>query len=1095
MNIQAFEEAYNQLNPEQRKAVDTLHGVVMVIAGPGSGKTQLLGVRIANILKQTDADPENILCLTFTDSAAINMRERIGRFVGNEIAGRVRIHTYHSFGTDIISDHPEAFNFISDFRPVDELDQRIILQNIIDNLPYNSALRSFHPELGYTFLLPLRTRIGELKRAGLTPDEASQLIEESITFCQSTSAFVFEKIQKITPDTASIVCDELIHYLQSTSNTHLEGYESFRSFCIRTLRETKESIASLEGRARTKPLTSWKKANIGKHGFSFLEQSQTWREVIIAYKEYASTMQQKGWIDFDDMLLLVSHALRNNEDLRLTYQEKFQYILVDEFQDNNIVQNQIVHVLGNHPVHEGNPNILVVGDDDQAIYKFGGAHSGVLHDFIQNYPQALTISLTTNYRSTDPIIQFANTIAQTIEDRFIETKVIQPSYLQKDKAGILTNTGFANPQEQYNSVANHIAQLLQAGTKPQEIAILARNHSSLQSLLPYLHALHISYSYQSAESVFKNPEICFITQLLRFSVTLFNSKEKIANELLPDILLHPSWNIPRKAIWELSLQSPNWLETLIQSEKAELHTLGLFFQHLGSIVRSVTFQEWVSTALGTIEVRLENGIIFSSPLKEYLCNAQSIINGSSDAAKYSKFLRQLLSIIDKLEEYRGESFLNAESAIRIIDNAAVLGIEFATASPENPEAVQLLTAHKSKGLEFEYVFLLDADQDSWFPNRKPATKLKWPPLLPFSPYADTRNDIVRILYVAITRAKHTFFATYSKRDSKGRTLSPLSQLSHLPQGIEAVANTSSILESLILPRASAPYEQAEREILSLRAQNIVLSASTFLNYIDIINAGPNTFIERTLLRFPQAIPTQVRYGNVIHILLEHALKEFKINNKPVALDSLLALIPTIIQQQGIRIEEQEKSIQKATTTLIQCYSTIIPEWSADDMAEVNFSSHGVKINSTPITGKIDRLRIKGDVVEVFDYKTGKSLSSKTGSEKKLQELRYKYQFYFYKSLIEGSRAISKTPLNVNKGEFLFVDSGTIERYAIQPDSLEEDIFRKLVNYVYRCIQTLNFPNEQEMDIYKSHDGKIDAEGALRFIEDLTQKAIKNSTNI
>lgn len=1096
MERQAFEEAYNLLNSQQKQAVETLDGVISIIAGPGSGKTQLLGVRIANILDATDANPENILCLTFTDSAAANMRERVAKFVGTDNAARVRIQTFHSFGRDVVAENTDVFGYISDFRPVDELDQRIILQTIIDNLPYDSKLRSYHPELGYSFLIPLKNRISEFKKAGLNPEQAEQLLEESIIFAQDQGSKICKILENINAKNALELCEEVIQFLTSHKQVYLKNYESLHAFCLRTCVQAAEEIRQLEGRSRTKPLTAWKKLVIHKNNFLVAEQERILKELCFVYNEYAKVMHKNGWIDFDDMLLLVAQELKNNTDLCARYQEQFQYILVDEFQDSNKVQNQIIYTLGNHPVHEGNPNILVVGDDDQAIYKFGGAHSGVLVEFLAQYPRAITIHLSTNYRSTPGVVHLANTLASHILDRFAAEKSILPSEHLENAPHLLTNTPFESVQQQYASVAESIQTLLTKGVEPKEIAILARSHNSLNAIIPYLNSLAIRFSYHRAESPFNNADIDFVFQVLRYSTSVFEYKHSPADELLPQILLHPSFNIPRADIWKLSTLSDKtpWIIQLKNSSNITLQNTGLFLEHLATIVHSVTFQEWISVLIGTTEVRFENGVVFTSALKSSLCNTDALISGGNNAARYSKFLRQLANIINKLEEYRGGGFLSAAEAFKIIENAQFLKIDFALNEPENIHAVQLFTAHRSKGLEFEYVFLIDADQETWFPTRKPPSKLPWPPHLPFAPEGDTHNDIIRILYVALTRAKHTFHATYAKQDAKSKPQYSLSYFSHLPLGINPVTTNTEMLEKTVLGPVASPYDTIEREILQQRASKVVLSASTFLSYIDLMNAGPTAFIERTLLKFPQAIPTQVRYGNVIHSLLEYTLRIKRSTGTVPPLEKILELIPAEIQRHGIRKEEQSDMQQKASETLARCYALIVPEWNSDDEAEVNFASHGVHIHSIPITGKVDRLTIKDTMVHVFDYKTGKQLSSKSGAERKMQELRYKYQFYFYKSLIENSRQVSALPLHVEKGEFLFVDNQAIERFVVRPDDLEERDFFNLLKLVYNQILNLQFPSNDELARYANTNNKVSAEGALQFIEDLLKQANQSASS-
>ena len=178
MNIEnTFQKRYERLNPEQKHAVDTIDGPLMVIAGPGSGKTELLSLRVANILKQTDTDPRQILCLTFTDAAAVNMRKRLGSLIG-QTAYRISINTFHTFGTWIIDRYPEHFYGGAKLQPADELTQIELMDRIIRELEHNNPLRSYHPDKGFIYLNKSIRAISDLKQAGITPDDYYEIIKE-----------------------------------------------------------------------------------------------------------------------------------------------------------------------------------------------------------------------------------------------------------------------------------------------------------------------------------------------------------------------------------------------------------------------------------------------------------------------------------------------------------------------------------------------------------------------------------------------------------------------------------------------------------------------------------------------------------------------------------------------------------------------------------------------------------------------------------------------------------------------------------------------------------------------------------------------------
>ncbi len=166
-----FDEAYKQLNSEQKKAVDTLDGPVLVIAGPGTGKTQLLSTRVANILQnsETQAEPQNILCLTFTESAAYEMRQRLINIIGQR-AYNITISTYHAFGSELIRRFPDYFSEIGDMRPIDDLGQHIIVSSIIDGLLYDNSLKK-----GTSYVKDIISVISDFKRALLKPADIKKI--------------------------------------------------------------------------------------------------------------------------------------------------------------------------------------------------------------------------------------------------------------------------------------------------------------------------------------------------------------------------------------------------------------------------------------------------------------------------------------------------------------------------------------------------------------------------------------------------------------------------------------------------------------------------------------------------------------------------------------------------------------------------------------------------------------------------------------------------------------------------------------------------------------------------------------------------------
>src|SRR3989304_4452521 len=316
---EVFEERYRKLNEFQKKAVDTSEGPVMVVAGPGTGKTEILSLRVANILRKTETLPNKILCLTFTDSASVNMRKRLSGLIGRD-AFRVSINTFHSFGVEVINNHPEFFYGGINFSPASDLAQIEILEGIFSELPHNNPLRKEVPDAGYAYLWQVQNAIGYIKKAGLTPEEFAQILEHN---------------------------KRLLEYI----NTVL-----------------KDSL--------------------------YLEKQFALSEI---YREYQKRIRSNLYYDFDDMIIETIQSIENNKTLRYELQDRYEYILVDEFQDTNDAQMRLLRLITNPDERGKEPNIMVVGDDDQAVYKFQGAEISNILDFTKIYPDPVIVTITDNY--------------------------------------------------------------------------------------------------------------------------------------------------------------------------------------------------------------------------------------------------------------------------------------------------------------------------------------------------------------------------------------------------------------------------------------------------------------------------------------------------------------------------------------------------------------------------------------------------------------------------------------------------------------------------------------------------------------------------
>ena len=348
--------AYQQLNEQQRKAVDTIEGPVMVIAGPGTGKTQILSARIGKILLDTDTQPENILCLTYTDAGVVAMRKRLFNFIGSD-AYKVNIYTFHAFCNDVIQENLSLFEKTA-LDPISELESIDLFKQLIDGFPKNHPLKRYRGDV-YFEINNLKHLFSTMKREGWS------------------SAFINQKIDEYL--TSLPLRDEYI--------------------AKRTVKEFKK------GDVRTDKIEEEK------------EKMEKLRAAVNEFNHFQQMMRSRNRYDFDDMINWVIKAFEENKNLLTTYQERFLYILVDEFQDTSGTQNKLVELLINY---WDVPNVFVVGDDDQSIYRFQGANIENMQNFADSYQKdLLTIVLTNNYRSTQAILDVSKTIIDKNNERLV----------------------------------------------------------------------------------------------------------------------------------------------------------------------------------------------------------------------------------------------------------------------------------------------------------------------------------------------------------------------------------------------------------------------------------------------------------------------------------------------------------------------------------------------------------------------------------------------------------------------------------------------------------------------------------------------------
>ncbi len=1089
-----FTSRYAKLNDAQKQAVDTIDGPVMVVAGPGTGKTELLSMRAANILKTTDTLPENILCLTFTESGAAAMRERMVEIIGKD-AYKVAIHTFHSFGAEIINQNGDFFYHGANFRAADELSSYELLRAIFDDLEYTSPLASkMNGE--YTHLGDTLTTISELKKSGLTSDELLQILDANDEVIDSVepllSAVFGARLSKTTADALRTIIEPIA---TSGGDVPTPGIVPLSQVLVDSL---KQAISLADETNSTKPITAWrntwmKKNDDGDFILKTRERQLKLRAVSFIYYQYLMKMQESELYDFDDMILRVVHAMEVFPGLQYNLQEKHQYIMVDEFQDTNMAQMRILYNLTNNPASEGRPNILVVGDDDQAIYSFQGADISNIINFRHTYQAVRTITLTDNYRSAAPILQHSREVITQGEGRLENIiddidKTLVPHRSSAGSSVLLVET--ATKHDERLQLVQSIKARIDSGQPAESIAVLARRHHEIISLLPYFLDADINVNYERRDNVLDIRPIVTLESIASLLVALYENKHDQVNALLPELLAHPAMPFSPTDIWKLSLtaysQHTSWMEVMATTPAfVPLHA---WLVTVAGQVPHTPLEYILDTIMGR---DTPAGCEFTSPLFAYFFPAEKL---STHPDEYLVYLEALRTIRTKLRDYQQNETPTLRTLLSFIALHRQLGSVITSIRPHvdrQQGAVNLMTAHKSKGLEFDSVYLIGAIDTAWGERVRSRSRLiSYPENLPLAPVGDTLSERMRLFFVAMTRARKQLVISYSASDDNGKDTLCASFLlaTALQPQVIAFEHDAAQLVSGAEQRWYEPIVSLSagtmQELLAPTLENYKLSVTHFNNFLDVSRGGPQAFLMNNLLRFPQAMSPSAAYGSAIHKTLQHAHAHVAATKSQRPVEDVLKDFEQNLRDQHLSEADFANYFQKGSDTLNaflqQKYDTFTPT----QKVELNFAGQQVKIGDAHLTGSLDLVDISKEdkTIIVSDYKTGKASTSWTGKTdyEKIKLHKYKQQLMFYKLLVEQSRDYNQ--YTVPKGCLQFVEPtprGDILSLEESCTAEELETFTRLIKAVWHKIITLDLPDTSTYDQnYK---------GMLAFERDLLEE--------
>lgn len=927
---EAFNTAYAALNTEQKDAVDSIDGPVMVVAGPGTGKTQILTLRIANILIQTDTAPESILALTFTESGAKAMRERLRRYIG-ATAYQVPIYTFHGFAEQLISRYPDSYHRVIGGRPANELEKITLLESILDNVEIKLLRPMGNPQYYVPHILRI---IGQLKQEYITPDAlADSIVQQEIE-------------------------------LRGIEKIHEKGAH--------------------KGKVRGE--YAKKEKSIEKN-----------RELLLVYRQYEALLSEQNLYDFDDMIVETVKALSANQDMLRDLQEQYQYILADEHQDVNGSQNKILELLA---AFHDYPNIFAVGDEKQAIYRFQGASLENFLYFTEQFPGTKVISLTSNYRSGQVILDVAHSLVEVAEAGPLKDLRV-PLEAKIGTAATVTKRTFVHQAVEDTWLTQEIQTQLDAGVEPKEIAVIVRTNKEVETVSAFLRKADFPVTASADGDILQHPITQTVQGLIDAVITEKNEQALFA-------VLHGAyWGVSVSDLVKvLSARSYDVSLWDILSDAAVLEALKV--ENIAALQRVVTVIE------GAREKEVHEA---PHRVLEYLLQRSGFLKHlmKHDPFEGTRVLRRLYDEVEELVIRDGVGTLKEVSQTFATLQAYRLRLN-APFIETNDQAIQVMTAHKAKGLEFSTVFVLHVTDSAWSGAGK---KTYFD--IPLQTHTNVEKsafieDERRLLYVAMTRAKNALYLSLSQTNADGKELVEARLLGDIEEEYIEVVSTEkeskdfNPLAALMQePQTIAIDAQLLTHLLAERG----FSATSLNNYL----RSPWDYFYRNVLRIPETQAVHMQFGTAVHNTLEYTTA-FHTKNKTLPPPAKIKKkFEQELRRLPIGVTEYTRLHEKGFSALLAYVEHLENELPEETKEELKLRVHletGIpEIPEVLLTGKLDRIDVgNGRAIRVVDYKTGKPKSRNViEGNTKGSDGGYKRQLVFYAlllSLYDDSRYQCKT---------------------------------------------------------------------------------------
>lgn len=881
-------ELLADLNAEQTAAVIHDTGPLMIVAGAGTGKTTVITRRIAWLIDQGKARPEEILALTFTEKAATEMEERVDRLLPMGYID-LSISTFHAFCEKVLRTHGVHIGLPQDFKIATDVDSWLLMRRNLEKFELDYFRPRGNPS---KFLRSMLQHFSRAKDEGITPEQYLTWVED---------------------------------------------------FVARKGGGSPEMFVSM---------TDEDKLDI-----------QKWQELARAYATYEQLLVDKGMLDFGSLMAYVLRLFLERPNILKEYRERFKYIVVDEFQDTNTIQYRLVKLLA-----EPRRNITVVGDDDQAIYKFRGAALANILSFRQDFSDAKKIVLTSNYRSGKAILDGAYRLIQQNNPHRLEATEGLSKALKshKEDEGFVKHVHCASLEDEVEMTVREIVALQKRdGGSWNEFCILVRANDASEPFLEALERAGVPFRFVAMSGLYTQPIILDALAYMRLARLAFDSPAAYR------ILSHPRLGISEEDLSELMLYVRRKGVAITEAMQRSTGAIGISLEGRG---RMLEILQTVSSIRNRAK-RVPITELFVYILKETgLLGDVSTLN----EVEQQEIFRHLEGFLSRLKRFANanddkglRAFLDEFEAEREAGEAGALKSD----AEEGPDVVNVMTIHGAKGLEFRYVFVVNMIEQR-FPSVTRSESLPLPPGL-ISENAELDDHVAeerRLFYVAMTRAKEGLYLM-SAEDYGGTRKRKVSRfLTEL--GFTTPAQAKSDRDVLTLP---GPKQRTRTEVLHSVPDRISFSQ------IAAFSTCPLQYKYAHILKVPTFGRHSLSFGKSMHNTLQKFLEQVKerqaaaqvslFGNEPVQ-KPLLPSVPELLELFDLGFidewyeseEEREDYRARGKESLKKFHEQILLDTPKIFGLELGFT---LKVGEVLVKGRIDRIdELPDGSLEVVDYKTG-----------------------------------------------------------------------------------------------------------------------------